>query len=166
MSLSVACDDFIGDGFVTVSRKKNRNQKISHINIRVNRDLIFEVVPDIMIKYGACASVLYGSTARGSHKPTSDVDIMGFWKIVPDSKDLDLLIAELKSSINKDVDLVIMEKKHKEVKIEKRDEAFISDVKADGVYIHNTTDFKAVSDLIDYSIKHGLYKPSLKYSTI
>jgi len=124
------------------------------------------IICEVLEPYDPYQIALFGSRARGYFKKTSDFDIMVWWekKLFPRNKyDSDqefdnkmyYLSDQLSEALGSSVDLVVMKFMNKwQNTISDRDRVFYECVKSEAIY------FKDVggNDLIDMSIKEGLYK--------
>lgn len=121
---------------------------------------------DVLEPYNPFQIALFGSRARGNHKQNSDYDIMVWWnrKNFPRNKwDTDQIfdnrmysIADkLSEALENPVDLVVMKYVDKWQNVmSDRDQTFYECVKGEAIYYKNV----GGNELIDMSIKEGLYK--------
>jgi predicted nucleotidyltransferase len=115
----------------------------------------------VLEKYKPVQAFLYGSRARGTSKPTSDYDIMIFFKKTQGQLDetqrFYKIAAELKVALEKPVDLVVMKCCNKWVNgHSEQDEIFFECVKYDAKCIF--TEVVHGIELMDKSVKVGLFK--------
>jgi predicted nucleotidyltransferase len=126
------------------------------------KNIIFSVLEP----YKPYQIALFGSRARGSHKQNSDYDVMVWWnkKNFPRNKwDTDQMFDDrmyriadkLSEALGNPVDLVVMKYINKwQNLISDRDQTFYECVKGEAIYYKNV----GGNELIDMSIKEGLYK--------
>ena len=124
------------------------------------------VITNVLKPFNPYQIALFGSRARGNSKPTSDYDIMVFWKKnnFPKNKyetedEFENKMYELANKLSKElkssVDLVVMKYIGKWQNVNNdRDSTFYECVKSEAIY------FKDVggNELIDMSEKIGLFK--------
>jgi len=124
------------------------------------------IICEVLEPYNPYQIALFGSRARGSFKKTSDYDIMVWWekKKFPRNKyesdrefdnKMYYLSNKLGERLGSSVDLVIMKYMKKwQNTISDRDTTFYNCVKSEAIYFKNV----GGNELIDMSIKEGLYK--------
>ncbi len=75
----------------------------------IDNDKLIEQIKVVLVKYAPLAIFMYGSRARNTPRPNSDVDLMIFWKsITPSIEELREIKAELVDAIKINVDFVAM----------------------------------------------------------
>lgn len=125
-----------------------------------------DIICSVLEPYNPFQIALFGSRARERPKETSDYDIMVWWnkKNFPRNKwDTDQIfddkmysiVDKLSEALGKPVDLVVMKYVNKwQNVISDRDRTFYECVKGEAIY------YKSIggNELIDMSIKEGLYK--------
>ncbi len=95
---------------------------------------------------------VYGSRARGNNKPTSDADIIIFWRRVPNIEQLKEIRAEIEQALGIETDFVSCEFTDKFVDHgDLRDQAYFDNVSVDAKQFMGQT--INISTLIDYSRK-------------
>jgi predicted nucleotidyltransferase len=119
----------------------------------------------VLAKYNPVQAFLYGSRATGVCKPTSDYDIMVFFKgpMFPLKETEEerfqrfyKMSCELKIALEKPVDLVVMKTQKKWVNhTEERDILFFEQVRVEAISVFNN---KNGTELLEMSSKIGLYK--------
>ena len=124
------------------------------------------IICSVLEPYNPFQIALFGSRAIGRTKENSDYDIMVWWnkKNFPRSKwDTDQtfddkmysIVDELSETLGKPVDLVVMKYVDKwQNVISYKDRTFYECVKGEAIYYKNV----GGNELIDMSIKEGLYK--------
>ena len=125
-----------------------------------------EIICSVLEPYKPFQIALFGSRASNRAKENSDYDIMVWWnkKNFPRNKwDTDqifdnkmyLITDKLSEALGKPVDLVVMKYVNKwQNVISDRDQTFYECVKGEAIYYKNV----GGNELIDMSIKEGLYK--------
>jgi predicted nucleotidyltransferase len=130
------------DGFTTICRKPRRRfSSDSEKTVEnVTREDIIAKYTIVLREYGVYAAVLYGSRARGNNRPTSDIDIMVFWKKsgVPSDEKIESMALDLKSIFNLEIDLVAMKYspyRTRDVEHDTKCKYFMDNVAAEGIVI-------------------------------
>lgn len=82
MSSSEMIDSGSDNGeWVTVKKKdKKNNIHIQPVIKKLQKDYVISVLQDVLVKYNPKGIFLHGSTARGTNRDTSDVDLVVVWK--------------------------------------------------------------------------------------
>lgn len=124
-----------------------------------------EKIRTVLAKYDPLQAVLYGSRAVGTFNPNSDYDIMVFFKRSKfPFKETESerfarfyqMACELKKSLGKSVDLVVMKHTNKWINTHsENDTLFYNQVRCDGICAFN---FKCGAEMCEMSEKIGLYK--------
>jgi predicted nucleotidyltransferase len=123
------------------------------------------VIREVLAKYDPLQAVLYGSRATGSYKPSSDYDIMVFFKRskFPHRESEEdrfarfyKMACELKEALGKPVDLVVMKYNGKWTNTHsERDTLFFNQVRCEAIKIF---DYSGSAEMCEMSEKIGLYK--------
>lgn len=130
-------------GFIDVKRKhrKSKEQKeqkeerlIKIDDIRCNVEFI-----NLLNIYKPLSVIVYGSTARGTNKLTSDIDFMVIWKKdndIPSDPELLIIKETIKKIFNKEIDFVSMVLTKEEV--DKKDENYnyMENVYIEGIVVY------------------------------
>ncbi len=128
------------EGFIEVKGKdrKSKEQKekkeerlISIDDIRCNTEFI-----NLLNIYKPLSVFVYGSTARGTNKLTSDIDFMVIWKKTPSDPELLIIKDTIKKIFNKEIDFVSMVLTKEEV--DKKDENYnyMENVYIEGIVVY------------------------------
>jgi predicted nucleotidyltransferase len=130
------------EGFVCIKKNYNRREpkeqntdKLISINdIKCNTEFI-----NLLNKYKPLSVIVYGSTARGNNKLSSDIDFMVIWKKMSDlPSDEELLI--IKQTIidifKKPIDFVSMVIDNKEVSEEDINYNYMQNVYIEGIVVY------------------------------
>lgn len=124
------------------------------------------IILGVLEPFNPLQVALFGSRARGNYKESSDYDVMVWWnkKNFPRNKwDTDQMfddrmykiVDKLSEELGSAVDLVVMKYVNKwQNLISDRDQTFYECVKGEAIYYKNV----GGNELIDMSIKEGLYK--------
>ena len=143
----------INDKWITVvnnKKKKSYNTVIIHKTL----EEINKIILDVLLKYKPFAIYIYGSRARKTNRPDSDIDLMVFWKkTVPKYEYLKNIKQELINILQLNIDFVNMNIINKNNKVyDERDKCYYSNVINDAICIYETKS-NSISDLIYNSIK-------------
>ena len=124
-----------------------------------------QTIREVLAKYEPLQAVLYGSRATGCHKPSSDYDIMVFFKRskFPHKETEENRFArfykmscELEAALGKPIDLVVMKYNGKWVNTHsERDTLFFNQVRCEAIRIF---DYIGSAEMCEMSEKIGLYK--------
>ena len=148
--------DFTTENEWTTVVIKHKNKKNNKINKQYNKTFeeIKKLILDILLKYDPYSIYIYGSRARQTNRPDSDIDLMVFWKkTIPDIDYLKNIKQQLINNIKINVDLVNMYIINKINKVyNDSDQCYYTNVINDSICIHETRS-NNISDLIDISIK-------------
>lgn len=143
------------NGFILVGPKKKYNKSHdSKYYTTLEKNNVIEESKKILIKYRPYAAYLYGSTARGRNKQSSDVDIFVIWKNkVPSNEIIKKIHNELYNTFNRRVDFVNYHYNGKSINISSADSCFIQNVLCDAVSI-----LEPKNDLSGMALKEILFK--------
>ena len=134
------------DGFICVKRSSKKSSKekleqneeklISINDIKCNIEFI-----NLLNKYKPLSVIVYGSTARGTNKLTSDIDFMVIWKKgnIPDDDELEEIKEIIINIFKKQIDFVSMVLENKEVSEENKNYNYMHNVCAEGVIVYGDT---------------------------
>ncbi len=141
------------DDWTTVIINK-RSKTCNKVIVNKTFDEIKIIILDVLLKYKPFAIYIYGSRARKTNRPDSDIDLMVFWKKIPPEYDfLKNIKEELINSLQLNVDFVNMYIINKNNKVyDDRDKCYYDNVIIDGICIYETTR-NNISDLIEISVK-------------
>jgi predicted nucleotidyltransferase len=92
---------------VVVKKKRKVTTSVSDHIVKLSRDFVINIISYVLQPYNIHGIFLYGSTAKGTNKTSSDVDILVIWKKkVPDNvNDIKLM---LETKFGRPVDFVSM----------------------------------------------------------
>jgi predicted nucleotidyltransferase len=143
----------INDEWITVvnnKKKKSYNTVIIHKTL----EEINKIILDVLLKYKPYSIYIYGSRARKTNRPDSDIDLMVFWKkTIPEYDYLKNIKQELIDILQLNVDFVNMYITNKKNKVyDERDKCYYNNVIYDAICIYEIKS-NNISDLIDLSIK-------------
>ncbi len=142
----------IDNEWITVVNKKIKSytKVIRHKTLEEINKLIL----DVLLKYKPYAIYIYGSRARKTNRPDSDIDLMVFWKkTVPEYDYLQNIKQELINILELNVDFVNMYITNKNNKVyDERDKCYYNNVITDAICIYEIK-LNNISDLIDISVK-------------
>ena len=135
----------------------NNNKKIKSYNKVIEYKTFEEInnnILQVLLKYKPYAIYIYGSRARKTNRPDSDIDLMVFWKkTVPKYEYLKNIKQELINILQLNIDFVNMNIINKNNKVyDERDKCYYSNVINDAICIYETKS-NSISDLIYNSIK-------------
>jgi predicted nucleotidyltransferase len=135
------------DGFICVKKSSKKSSKkkleqneerlISINDIKCNIEFI-----NLFNEYKPLSVIVYGSTARGTNKLTSDIDFMIIWRKISDlPNDEELLIIKdtIINIFKKPIDFVSMVLDKKEVCEEDKNYNYMHNVCAEGVVVYGDT---------------------------
>ena len=134
------------DGFICVKKSSKKSSKekleekeeklISINDIKCNTEFI-----DLLNEYKPLSVIVYGSTARGTNKLTSDIDFMIIWKKggMPSDEELEEIKKIIINIFKKPIDFVSMVLQNKEVDEEDKNYNYMHNVCAEGVVVYGDT---------------------------
>ncbi len=136
---------------VVINKKSKPSDKII---INKTFDEINNFILNVLLKYKPFAIYIYGSRARKTNRPDSDIDLMVFWKkTIPTYDFLKNIKQELINILQLNVDFVNMYITNKNNKVyDYRDKCYYSNVINDCICIYEAKS-NNISDLIDISVK-------------
>ncbi len=143
----------LDDDWITVDINK-KSKPSDKIIINKTFDEINNFILNVLLKYKPFAIYIYGSRARKTNRPDSDIDLMVFWKKkIPTYDFLKNIKQELINILQLNVDFVNMYITNKINKVyDERDKCYYANVINDAICIYETK-ANNISDLIDISIK-------------
>jgi predicted nucleotidyltransferase len=100
--------DSIDTTWCCVNKKVRKELKINVVKENLSFQQLSEIIGSILIPHSPyiIASYIYGSRARETNRPDSDVDIITFWKIVPELHDLKNIRDSIQTILGVSIDLV------------------------------------------------------------
>jgi predicted nucleotidyltransferase len=131
------------DGFITVIKKKVRKEKkeekkeerlLRIDDIKCNVEFI-----NLLKKYKPLSVIVYGSTARGTNNPTSDIDFMIIWKKeinVPPVEELQEIKQKIINIFKKRIDFVSMVPTTVEVDETNKNYHYMHNVYNEGIVVY------------------------------
>lgn len=130
------------DGFVCVKKsykkkeqkEQNEEKLISIDDIKCNVEFI-----NLLNIYKPLSVIVYGSTARGTNKLTSDIDFMVIWKKfsdIPDDVELKKIKKTIMDIFKKPIDFVSMVLENKEISEEDINYHYMQNVCAEGIVVY------------------------------
>jgi predicted nucleotidyltransferase len=130
------------DGFTCFKKsskeklEQNEERLISINDIKCNIEFI-----NLLNEYKPLSVIVYGSTARGTNKLTSDIDFMVIWKKgnIPDDDELKEIKETIINIFKKQIDFVSMVLENKEVSEENKNYNYMHNVCAEGVVVYGDT---------------------------
>lgn len=128
-------DCHYNDDYILVE-KKTRTKKPKPIKIQLNREDVINRVKKIMEIYRPISVYLYGSTARGQNKESSDIDLFVIWKNkIPKDEIIDEIHKKLYKEFDRRIDFVNYAYNGKSIKVTSANSCFIQNVINDAVSI-------------------------------
>lgn len=131
--------------------KKNSNKKTTSLSF----DDTTRIITKCLIGYSPEAIFMYGSRARRTNRPDSDVDIMVFWKVsvIPNYDTLCEIKEDLMEKLGLNIDFVVMKLKSKFVEVhDLRTICYYDNVKVDAKCLYSKKNTH-LAELIDFSEK-------------
>ncbi len=129
------------EGFITVKKKVRKEKKVKEEerlikidDIKCNVDFI-----NLLNKYKPLSVIVYGSTAKGTNKPTSDIDFMIIWKKiinVPSVEELEEIKQNIISIFKKPIDFVSMVLTTEEVDETNKNYHYMHNVYNEGIVVY------------------------------
>jgi predicted nucleotidyltransferase len=142
------------NGWTTVKERPKRARVAKPPPPNISYDELIRVLKEKLGPYEKYieGAYVYGSRARGNNKPTSDADIIIFWRGVPNIEQLKEIRAEIEQALGIETDFVSCEFTDKFVNHnDLRDQAYFDNVAVDARQFMGET--YNINTLIDYSIK-------------
>lgn len=139
------------DDFVLVQPKKRYQKNVNQqSNIVLQKEQVIEEVKNILenSKPKPYAAYLYGSTARGQNKNTSDIDIFVIWKNkIPNDDIINNVHNQLYIAFNRKIDFVNYLYNGKFIKIDLNNSCFVQNILPDAITIIEGKDF-TIKDIL------------------
>jgi predicted nucleotidyltransferase len=120
----------------------------------ISYEELIRILRKNLVEYGGNieAGYVYGSRARGNNKPTSDADIIIFWKIKPDTDILKQIRANIEKELGIEIDFVSCYYTRGFVNhVDLRDKAYFENIIGDAKQFMGQS--INIATLIEYSIK-------------
>ena len=143
-----------GWNIVLPKEKKIKHTVKKHVS-SLSFDEASQIIVKCLLKYTPEAIFMYGSRARGTNRPDSDVDIMVFWKasVIPNYDALCEIKQDLMKNLGLNIDFVVMKLNTKFVEVhDLRTICYYDNVKVDAKCLYSRKNTH-IAEMIDFSEK-------------
>jgi predicted nucleotidyltransferase len=142
------------DDWTTVAPRPRRTAVQRQPPPNIPYDELIRILREKLARYGGDieAGYVYGSRARGNNKPTSDADVIIFWRRMPDVETLKEIRAEIEAALGIEIDFVSCYYTRGFIEhVDQRDEAYFGNVIGDARQFMGQS--INIANLIEYSKK-------------
>ncbi len=143
------------EGWEPVTRREKKAPVAKPPPPNISYDELIRILREKLRPYEThiVGGYVYGSRARGNNKPTSDADIIIFWKKVPGIEELKEIRAEIEQALGIETDFISCRVTNKFVDHgDLRDQAYFDNVAVDARQFMGQT--YNITTLIEYSVKN------------